>query len=404
MIDNEDNNNSNNGSPNIEIGTNPHISSDPQGEPPNNWRDKLRAAINSLKQKLSGSSQRRTEISEKSGFATKLEQWQIRERIAKLLPNDLAKSFPRSLEPLALAEWASQAFQKEAVSFYGKGATILLCAYFLADITSLLVEKYIPDPPIARAVTAGGSQRTQKSVDAYEVIASRNLFDSSGKGLGDDQAPPTEDLGPPQKTGLPLSLIGTLILRDELKSIATIEDKSSGSVVYPVRMDDEIPSKARIVKIEPRRVIFINTSNNRREYVELPEDLFAQKNPVGVKAAPSVKTGIEQSSPTHFNLDRKFVDKTLQDLSKVLTEARAVPNFENGQPAGYKLFQIVPGSIFDALGLKNGDTIAGLNGAPINDPGKAFEMLGELKTAKNLELQIKRDGKTQNFNYDIRDR
>jgi general secretion pathway protein C len=69
---------------------------------------------------------------------------------------------------------------------------------------------------------------------------------------------------------------------------------------------------------------------------------------------------------------------------------------------GYKLFQIVPGSIYDKLGLQNGDIIQGLNGSPINDPGKAFEMLSELKTSSHLELQVKKDGKVQNKIYDIR--
>ena len=77
-------------------------------------------------------------------------------------------------------------------------------------------------------------------------------------------------------------------------------------------------------------------------------------------------------------------------------------HFENGMPAGYKLFQIVPGSIYDKLGLQNGDTLCGLNGQSINDPGKAFELLGELKTASHLELCVKRDGRQNNNSYDIR--
>ena len=111
---------------------------------------------------------------------------------------------------------------------------------------------------------------------------------------------------------------------------------------------------------------------------------------------------IEKVAPNQFNVQRSEVDKALQDLNKVLTEARAVPNFENGVANGYKLFQIVPGSIYDKLGLQNGDVITGLNGSAINDPGKAFEMLSELKTTNHLELQVKKDGKVQNNIYDIR--
>jgi type II secretory pathway component PulC len=63
----------------------------------------------------------------------------------------------------------------------------------------------------------------------------------------------------------------------------------------------------------------------------------------------------------------------------------------------------VPGSIYDKLGLKNGDTIMGVDGQPINDPAKAFELLGKLKEgASHMELAVKKpDGKTQNLTYDI---
>ena len=197
-------------------------------------------------------------------------------------------------------------------------------------------------------------------------------------------------------------MIGTLILRDELRSLATIEDKSA-SLVYPVRSEDEIPGKARIIKIDPTRVTFVNLSSGRREFVELPEDLNA--NPritLGTTKKVTAGGGIEKVAPNQFNVARTEVDKAMADLNNILTQARAVPNFENGAPSGYSLFQIVPGSIYDKLGLQNGDVIMGLNGQPINDPGKAFEMLSELKTANHMELQVKRSGKVSTHAYEIR--
>jgi general secretion pathway protein C len=190
-----------------------------------------------------------------------------------------------------------------------------------------------------------------------------------------------------------------MILLDPNRSIATIEDKSA-ALIYPVRVDDEIPGKAKILSVEPRRVVFINVSSGRKEYIDLPEE--SQDNPrIAVGGSRPTGPGIEQVSPTQFNISRNEVDKTLADLNNVLTQARAVPNFENGMPAGYKLFQIVPGSIYDKLGLKNGDTIAGLNGQPITDPGKAFEMLSALKEQSHVDIQVKRDGRAQSFSYDF---
>ena len=333
----------------------------------------------------------------------KTQNLKLRERLKNALPQDLAKTLPSTFEPLAVAEWMNQAFQRKGAGYYGRIVTIVLCTFFLADLTALLAERFIPQVPPAH-LTRLNQNKKPATLEDFNIIFARNLFNSQGKIFGEESPGGPQNLdqgGPPQRTTLPFNLIGTLILRDELRSIATIEDKSA-SAVYPVRVEDEIPSKAKIISIEANKVVFLNTTNNHREYVELVEDIPAGNPRVTVGVAK--KEGgpaIEKTAPNTFNVSRTEVDKTLADLNNVLTQARAVPNFENGVPNGYKLFQIVPGSIYEKLGLQNGDTITGLNGQPVNDPGKAFEMLSELKTAGHMELQVKRDGKSQGFAYDI---
>jgi general secretion pathway protein C len=333
----------------------------------------------------------------------------LKERFVQALPQDLARSLPRTFDPAAMAEWTGQALQRQGAAFYGKLATLLLCTYFLADLSALYLSGLVPNPPLSRGgARSYNPDRRSRTADDYAVIWARNLFNSQGRIPGEENPtdPNADPGGTPVRTTLPFTLVGTMILEDELRSIATIEDKSA-STVYPVRMQDEIPSKARIIKIEPRKVIFLNTSSGRREFIDLPEDL-ATSNPRITIGKPrggignTAGAGIEKVAPNQFNVARGEVDKALQDLNQVLTQARAVPNFENGMPAGYKLFQIVPGSIYDKLGLQNGDVIQGFDGENVNDPGKAFEKLGSLKTTNHLELTIKRDGRTQNFAYDIR--
>jgi hypothetical protein len=123
----------------------------------------------------------------------------------------------------------------------------------------------------------------------------------------------------PVRTTLPFNLVGTLILQDELRSIATIEDKSA-SMVYPVRATDEIPSKARILRVEPRKVTFINISNGRKEFVDLPDDgsLPPVNNPrVTVRPTGGGGPGIEKVSENQFNVARTELDAALKDLNKV---------------------------------------------------------------------------------------
>ncbi len=332
----------------------------------------------------------------------------LRESMSKLISRDSvsklidAKKLPSSLEPAVVAEWMQQRLQSRGADFYLILVTILISTFVLADSIAFRVARFIPEPPAIRANRGSYGQSRVRALEEYNVIATRNLFNSKGLIPGEDQGP--QDLGgAPVRTTLPLNLIGTLVLRDELKSIATIEDKSA-SMVYPVRVEDEIPSKLKVVAIEPYRVIFINSATGRREFIDMPEDASANapRLSVGRPTARAASPGIEQLSPTQFNISRSEVDKALANFNKVLTEARAVPNFENGLPAGYKLFQIVPGSIYEKLGFQNGDTINAVNGQSINDPAKALELLNEFKTASNIQIGIKRDGKQQTFEYEIR--
>ena len=301
-------------------------------------------------------------------------------------------------ELLSMAEWAGKSFQTQGYAFYGKVLTLFICSYFLADVCAMIAGHYIPDAPIAHNPRAGGLSHRARTYEDYTAVFTRNLFNRKGLIPGDETSGgPLDPGGAPVRTTLPFNLLGVLILNDELRSIATIEDKGA-TMVYPVRETEEIPSKAKIVKIEPTRVIFINLTAQRREFVELPPDNSANAR---ITVGKTTQPGIEQVNQNQFNIARGEVDKALADFNKILTQARAIPNFENGTPAGYKLFQIVPGSIYAQLGLKDGDVIAGLNGDPINDPSKAFEMLNQLKNSNHMELQIKRDGKSSTMTYDI---
>jgi general secretion pathway protein C len=307
----------------------------------------------------------------------------------------------KHFEPAAAAEWATNAFQRQNAAFFGKIATIVLCSYFVGDLTAILVSKYLPEAPQSHA-RMGFGQHHVHNLDDYNVVFARNLFNSNGIIPGEEVGNPEvqDNGGIPVRTTLPFNLIGTLILRDEMRSIATIEDKTANQV-FPVRELDEIPFKAKILKIETRKVIFLNTSNHRREFVDLPEtvDTGAPRITLGTKTAGG---GIEQVASGQFTVARAEVDRALSDLNNILTQARAVPNFENGQPNGYKLFQIVPGSIYQKLGIQEGDVICGFDGQPANDPAAAFEKLSNLKNTSHLDLCIKRSGKQSTYSYDFK--
>ncbi|MEW6056741.1 MAG: type II secretion system protein GspC [Bdellovibrionota bacterium] len=316
------------------------------------------------------------------------------------------EKFPRNLEDLKKIrpeEALDRIRQFSSSRHYGtylRLGAAAFAAYFLADTVSLFTASLIPEPPIVPAPAMTKKNEKFRSIDEYSAVLARNIFNSQGliPEEGTDLAS-----GPARKTNLPLNLIGTVVLADELKSIAAIEDRSQ-NLVFPVRIEDTIEDKIKVTKIEHLKVYFVNKSTGHLEYVEIVEDApTLNMQPLRpTSSAPQKAEGITKTDETKFEVERNVIDRATTNLSEVLQQARAVPNFENGMPDGYKILQIVPNSIYDKLGLKNGDVICGLNGEPVNDPGKAFQTFNELKTSNHVEICIKRNGKKTVFNYDIR--
>jgi general secretion pathway protein C len=328
------------------------------------WSEKLREAL--------------------SSFARK------RPRGLPALPNQI-RSYRAGNFKLPVIDW-EKIYRK---SFLYNSIATVICAYFVADFAVMALSPYIPaaEPPRPRF-----SARTdRKDITRYDQIFVRNLFNE--KGLIPD-ADVGMDNGPPVRTSLPLTLLGVIVTVDPAKSVASIEDKGSNSVLA-VRENEPLGTSAVIQKIETDRVIFLNNSSQRREFVELPKDqILATRRAAPSK--PSSAAGIQQSG-NHFTIDRKVVDEAVspEKMPQTLTEARCVPQQVNGRPGGYQCFQIVPGSIYDKLGMKDNDVVTSINGQALDDPSKIFNFLNSLKSAKNISISLTRGGRPVNLEYDV---
>ena len=101
-------------------------------------------------------------------------------------------------------------------------------------------------------------------------------------------------------------------------------------------------------------------------------------------------------------IDRETVTAATEDMNKLLTQARLVPNFTGGEADGFRIFSIVPSSLFDKIGLRNGDILSGINGTEIKDPEKAFQVYQMLKDNDRFVIDLVRAGQKMTLNYEIR--
>jgi general secretion pathway protein C len=101
-------------------------------------------------------------------------------------------------------------------------------------------------------------------------------------------------------------------------------------------------------------------------------------------------------------IDQRAVFKAMEDIGQVLTDARLTPNMAEGKVEGFRITEIKPRGIFDAIGLKNGDILIKVNNYDIDTPEKAIQVISGIKGENRVHLDLMRDGQRVSFNYQIR--
>ncbi|NUM89424.1 MAG: hypothetical protein HUU37_09495, partial [Bdellovibrionales bacterium] len=222
-------------------------------------------------------------------------------------------SIPSSLKGTRFRVKFLEKLSGRAKRIAGISAGVVASAWFVAGAVSVGLAPFLPEakPPKAAAPSSRG-----KTLATYDRIIARNLFNERGL------IPDVDDInsgfrGPPVRTSLPLQLTGVILVSDELKSVASIEDKSRNQVIA-VRVNDPIKPEVIVQKIEADKVIFINHQSGRREYVDLPKDVYSLSVRKGTGPAPSAGAGIQAASETHYLIDRTEVDKSLANLNEIL--------------------------------------------------------------------------------------
>jgi type II secretion system protein C len=112
-------------------------------------------------------------------------------------------------------------------------------------------------------------------------------------------------------------------------------------------------------------------------------------------------SGVSQGAPNRYVVDRAKVNNDMQDMAKLFTEVRAVPNIQNGSSNGFALSEIQPGSLFPAMGLQDGDVVTAIGGQSLSDPRKAIAVLQSLQTLddRSINVSVVRNGAPVNLMY-----
>lgn len=143
-------------------------------------------------------------------------------------------------------------------------------------------------------------------------------------------------------------------------------------------------------------------------HLEKRQALYLRKQELGSSESEDLEEndlplqGFDTAPRQEIRISKKELNKDLENLPSVLKDARAVPYIEpgaGGSIGGFKLVSIKPGSIYEKLGLKQGDVIKGVNGNRLNSPQKAMELYQHLKKGGQVEIQLLQEGAPKNIKY-----
>ncbi|MBN2694539.1 hypothetical protein JXR93_07740 [bacterium] len=115
---------------------------------------------------------------------------------------------------------------------------------------------------------------------------------------------------------------------------------------------------------------------------------------------------VQQTGPNSYEVSSDDLSRELKNLNTLSRDARIIPSFDKDNPEqsiGFKVFAIKRNTLFEKIGLKNGDVITSINGMPINSPDKALEIYSRLiDGTSSLKVDLIRGGKPQSMDYSIK--
>ena len=90
------------------------------------------------------------------------------------------------------------------------------------------------------------------------------------------------------------------------------------------------------------------------------------------------------------------------ELPKILMQASAEPIIENEQVIGFMFDQIAENSIYQKMGLKNGDIVTEINETPLDDITASIKLLHRLKYKNSFKVKYLRNGKDVSVNVNVK--
>ncbi len=289
-------------------------------------------------------------------------------------------------------------------------ATNLVSFFLMPDLTAVLPQN---NPGLSDQGDQSSIAKPTLSDEDLKLIYERNLFNKEGQlGDVDETGDGLEGSGnEAQKSDLPLRLTGIIYGGTPFNGLATVENTQNNTINSFI-VGDTLVKDAQVSEIHRTRVYI--ERGKRREYLELQvteivrttrQRKAQQSNASGgvapIATGPALakfkEEGFERDG-TEMVMSQDYKQRMiLGDLTKVLQDAKAVPNMVDNQIRGFRLERIRENSVYQKAGFQNGDVVEEINGVLLNDAGSAIKQLRMVQNESEVDVLVRRNGATINL-------
>ena len=222
----------------------------------------------------------------------------------------------------------------------------------------------------------------------YNKIVKRNLFKVHTKKEKTDKNNNIfeKDISNLKKADLNLKLIGT-VASEKTKPFAIIKNKTSHKQSL-FNEEDNVYNVAILKIILRKKVILFY--NNEEWILEMD---FKNKNGLFSEKKSNLSEKII--------LKRSFVNNAIGNMNNLVKQIKIKPYLSKGKSSGFLVSRIKHNSLFQKMGLKNGDIIMKIDGKEIKSINDALKTYHNINAISDINIELQRKGKTKEINYHV---
>ncbi len=199
-------------------------------------------------------------------------------------------------------------------------------------------------------------------------------------------------------------VLGVIASAEAAKGVVLFKAMPTGET-FAAKIGQDVDHRLVVERIE-RDYVYVRL-DGKSERVRVGEQIDpADPGSQGERQDSSlaqISTGIERHGGV-VKITAALRDSMTKDqLSKVLMQVAAIPYYIDGQLAGFRLWEIEAGSIYQKAGFIDGDIITAINGQSLTDVAMTIRLLQSLRKEPKVEVTLTRQGIEQRIDLLVQD-